>query len=420
MSEILILGAGAAGLAAASRLTAAGRLVTVLEARDRIGGRIRTLHAGWPEPVEAGPEFLHANTVGMQALVASSGAEIGHMAEGHWLFGSPPGPLEFGEGWGVLFARLNEYVGPDLSFSEFVRLHGQDISPQDLQAATDYVEGFNAADRQLVSIEWLRRSEAALEEDATPRRLLGGYDRIPQTLAASLTQEQLRLGAKVQAVDWKPGHVRVTAVEADGSTREYQGQKVVVALPLGVLKAGAVVIQPAIPEKQAALAKLQMGAVLKVLLWFDRPFWHEGEMKESGFFHSPTSAFRTWWPHLAQPILTGWCGGPRAARLSEQSDDAILTLAISELAADLRIEPESFQATIRASMVFNWQCDPFARGAYSYASVGGATAARALAAPVANTLYFAGEATDEDLSATVDGAVRSGYRAADEILAAGK
>ncbi len=418
MRDILILGAGAAGLAAARRLSATGHKVTVLEARDRIGGRIHTLHAGWPEPVEAGPEFLHANTEGMRELFAESGSTIGQMPNGHWQLGPQGGPCEFGEGFAELFARLHQYAGPDLSFAEFVHLHGQGMSPQDLWAAIDYVEGFNAADHKRLSIEWLRRSEAALKEDSAPRRLLGGYDRIPQALAVGLAKDQFRLGTKVNAIHWKPGKVRVSTVEAGGNVREYEGQKVVIALPLGVLKAGSIEFQPALPDKLSALDKLEMGAVLKVLLWFDRPFWHEGAMKDAGFLHSPAATFRTWWPHLEKPILTGWCGGPRAEKLSAKPDEEILTLAIAELAADMQIEPSQFRAGIQASQVFNWQRDPFALGAYSYASVGGASAARALGASVADTLYFAGEATDEDLSATVDGAVRSGYRAADEILAA--
>lgn len=361
MREILILGAGAAGLAAARRVSDAGHKVTVLEGRDRIGGRIRTLREGWPEPIEAGPEFLHADSDGMRELIAASGALVGRMSEGHWLLGPAGGPREFGEGFGEIFNQLNQYAGPDLSFAEFVRLHGQGVSPQDLRAVIDYVEGFNAADHRLVSIEWLRRSEAALEDDSTPRRLLGGYDRIPQTLAAGLSADQIRLGTQVQVIHWKPGNVRVTAVDKEGQKREYEGEQVVIALPLGVLKAGTIAFHPELPEKQLALATLEMGAVLKVQLWFDRPFWHEGPMKDAGFFHSPTATFRTWWPHLEQPIVTGWCGGPRAEKLSAKPDEEILALAIAELAADLGIEPARFQEGIHASKVFNWQRDPFAR-----------------------------------------------------------
>src|SRR5207247_516777 len=173
---------------------------------------------------------------------------------------------------------------------------------------------------------------------------------------------------------------------------------------------------PDLPEKRAALSRLEMGAVLKAVLWFRTAFWTELGATHHGFLHVPGGRFMTWWPLGDSPLLTGWSGGPRAMQLSAQSDDAILAAAIADLAQGFTIPEDRVGTLLIEGRVFNWTRDPLALGAYSYAAVGGAEASSQLAAPVADTIFFAGEATDATFPATVAGAVRSGYRAAEEAL----
>ena len=119
---------------------------------------------------------------------------------------------------------------------------------------------------------------------------------------------------------------------------------------------------------------------------------------------------------MARLALTGWSGGPAASRLTELNEEAIVETAIADLAKGLGVDRRKPLARLVDGRVFNWQADPFSRGAYSYAAVGGAEAGKELAQPMADTLFFAGEATDDLLPATVAGAIRSGYRAAQQLL----
>jgi len=142
---------------------------------------------------------------------------------------------------------------------------------------------------------------------------------------------------------------------------------------------------------------------------------------DSKFIHSNDDAFPTWWTSLAQsrttPALTGWCGGPKAERLAELSDAHLADRAIESRARILAVNANVIRRNVEAWYVHNWSADAFARGAYSYAGIGGLEARRSLAEPVENTLYFAGEALGSDGHAsTVHGAIESGQFAAKQVL----
>jgi monoamine oxidase len=167
-----------------------------------------------------------------------------------------------------------------------------------------------------------------------------------------------------------------------------------------------------IREKSDALTKLASGPVIRVAMAFRSAFW---EKKHSGvaFFHSPQAPFPTFWTPLPMhaPLLTAWAGGPKAARLTGSSQKILLRKALESVRSVLGNveEPGAF-------LIHDWQADPHARGGYSYVKVGGTGAREALAEPLEDTLYFAGEATDVEQSGTVGGALASGIRAAREIL----
>jgi monoamine oxidase len=183
----------------------------------------------------------------------------------------------------------------------------------------------------------------------------------------------------------------------------------VITLPIGVLPALR------IREKSAALAKLASGPVIRVAMAFREAFW-EKEHPGVAFFHSPEAPFPTFWTPLPMhaPLLTAWAGGPKAEKLTGKKPEALLRHALATVQSVLQIaeEPTAF-------LVHDWQADPYARGGYSYVKVGGTGAREELAAPLEDTLYFAGEATDTEHSGTVGGALASGIRAAREILNSG-
>ena len=236
---------------------------------------------------------------------------------------------------------------------------------------------------------------------------------------------ELRLETVVRAVRWKRGSVTVEAM-ARGKAFRATAPRAIVTLPLGVLQSppgapGAVRFAPALAGKRTALEGLVSGAVVRMPLLFRTPFWEElegGRYRDVTFFHSPAAAFPTFWTaHPARaPLLVAWAGGPKALRLAGASIRALTREAVASLTslfgAKARIE-----GRLDAAWAHDWQQDPYARGAYSYVAVGAHGARKALAAPLQDTLYFAGEATDfEGEHGTVAGALRSGTRAARQVL----
>jgi monoamine oxidase len=169
---------------------------------------------------------------------------------------------------------------------------------------------------------------------------------------------------------------------------------------------------PALKEKGASLAKLASGPVVRVAMAFRSAFW-EKEHPGVAFFHSPSAPFPTFWTPLPMhaPLLTAWAGGPKAEKLTGSTPESLLREALASVRSVLGKSEEPI-----AFLVHDWQADPYARGGYSYVRVGGTGARERLAAPLEETLYFAGEATDVEQSGTVGGALASGIRAACEIL----
>jgi monoamine oxidase len=176
-----------------------------------------------------------------------------------------------------------------------------------------------------------------------------------------------------------------------------------------------------LPEKQSAANQLIMGRVVKIIICFNSLFWEERGVTRPSFIHARGEKVPTWWTTrpMVTPILVGWAGGPAAEDLALKADGLILTAAIESLAHTFKMNPAAVENQIRAAIVKDWQAEPFSLGAYSYIPVGAITAPITLAEPVANKLFFAGEATNSDgASGTVHGAIATGYRAADQILRA--
>lgn len=429
--DVVVIGAGAAGLAAAQKLAAAGRRVTIVEARDRAGGRIETLRLpGWPLPVEAGAEFIHGLPTVTWQVVRAAGLVACQIPEMQWRsVAGQPRSLEFDDLWQQVFGRLTRFSGPDLSFAEFLKRECSDLSEERAAQASAYVEGFNAADSRRVSCRWLREADAASGQAGAGGlfRLYAGYDRLVDWLLdeARRASAELLLGTVVTAIRWEPGEVTIEAVSsAEKAPRPpIRARRAVVTIPLGVLCAapdapGAVRFIPDLVEKRQVCELLHMGSVVKFALRFRTPFWEEQRLDELGFLHAPAEVIPTWWTTnpMRTNVLTGWTGGPAADRLAGLDASERLAKALDSLSRAFTYDRQRLGALLEAWHITDWQADPFSRGAYSYVGVGGLDAPRRLAAPVADALFFAGEATDERLGGTVAGALASGYRAAEEVL----
>lgn len=426
--EVIIIGAGIAGLTAARRLVEAGRRVVLLEARDRIGGRIHTLHeAGWPVPVEAGAEFIHGEPRQLLDAIHAAGLATDDVTGEHYhIADGKPQPLNFEQIWEKVFDRMRQVGDSDMSFAEFLARYCSDASVEVKTQATAYVEGFDAADSARVSVRWLRESDEAQGGGEEASRIRTGYGQLVRWLldTCGTANFSLRLGHVVSSIRWQPGRVQVEGITPDGMTfAPLMARYAVITLPVSLLQLspgalGSVAFEPDLADKRAALAGLRMGAVVKIVLGFREAFWHTMGLSSLGFLHTPESPLMTWWTTLPveSPVLTAWCGGPAAHSLAGRDDRAVVDEALTTLTRNLRQKEEYLRSLLQSWHVFDWQADPFARGAYSYLAAGGMNAPTSLAEPVAGTLFFAGEATDTLQAGTVAGALASGHRVAEEIL----
>lgn len=421
-SDVLIIGAGAAGLTAAAdlSLSAAGMRVCMLEGRNRIGGRIFTQHTA-EYPVELGAEFIHGSPPEIMRLVKQASLRL---AELEWNVVRRQGGRwhdadDALSGMDQLFENMSADL-PDQSFQQF--LDRQDVEPEIKEQALGFVEGFHAADPSRISVHSLVKGNAADEQIERDRqfRFAGGYETLVKSIADRIDRKcyEFYLNTIVTEVQWRPGETLVRT----SSGAEFRAARTLVTVPLGVLKSGSIRFNPRLPEKEKALQGLEMGPVIRVSLCFRNKFWQsQSRLRRMSFLLSDDPHFPTWWTSdpLPYPILTAWAAGHYARQLAKGSADEVVQRAVESLGNIFAMDAAHLRRELQGGFTHDWASDPFSCGAYSYAVVGGSEAGRALAMPVANTLFFAGEATDADgHNATAHGAIASGQRAAKEILAA--
>jgi monoamine oxidase len=429
-ADVLIIGAGVAGLAAAAELASSARQVILLEARDRIGGRIFTLHHSDSEaPIELGAEFVHGRPPELLQFFRDAHAPLQKITGVNACFDD--GELRACPE-NEAFELLDELAGVarregDMSFADFLarRRPGPDIA----ERARTFVEGFNAADARRIGIAALARQQQAEEEidGDQSSRSSGGYDLLAKYLAQRAEQRGARilLRSAVTALEWKPGAVTVSARTHTTTTPVQTGSgeqttcfapKAILTLPLGVLKAHSVRFDPPPSRILAAADSMEAGSVRRLVLIFRTPFWN-AKMPGMGFLLTSgmtPAAFWTQHPSDA-PMLVAWAGGPGADAV--RSPDQFLNQALRSLERIFSLAPQSLDAELRNWHMHDWQSDPWTLGAYSYAPAGAAHCSAIMAEPVDNTLFFTGEHTDVTGHwGTVHGALRSGLRAAQQVL----
>ena len=415
MMDVVVIGAGMSGLAAARTLAEAGLRVTVLEASNRVGGRIHTQHAG-DAVVELGAEFVHGRPPELWALIEEAGLAIFELT-GDFLR-LEDGKLVTGEEEerGNVLERLTELTGPDRSFVDYARSQG--LSDEQLAEEISYVEGFNAAIAGEASALALGRQQAAEDAIEGDRlwRLTAGYQRLPEYLQTRMLDAggELVLGAQVSEIHWSHAGARVRLTCADG--RRWTADRVIVTLPLGVLQEGSVQFTPELPGQQEAWKQMRMGHACRFTLVFRRRLWPE----TMSFLLTPALVTPVWW--TARPAgdrtLTGWAGGPRASELLKRSHAELEHAALEAVAEIAGMDVEQVRAELEGFYTHDWDADAYARGSYSWVPVGGLEASARMSEPVDGTLYFAGEHTDTTGHwGTVHAAYGSGLRAARQLLA---
>ena len=434
--DVLILGAGMAGLIAARALAQRGVRVCVLEAKPRVGGRIMSQKVEGGGTVELGAEFVHGRAPELWALIEEVGAKTverhGSMlredSSGGLVADDPHDnamfePLEQLEN----LEQLEKLAGEDQTFADW--LAASDVDDNVRPALTAYVEGFNAADAHRISARSLgiqQKAEDATEGDRS-WQLPGGYSQLPNYLAARVKElgGDIRLNCEVLGIHWTPRNVVVNTTHGDLTSSQC-----IVTFPLGVLhdinRPGGIQITPE-PAAIAQARRLAMGHAARFTMIFRTPYWQltqlfdQQALRTLSFLFTSNHIPPVWWTSHPDPdtlpALTGWAGGPRASALEGKTPDELASGACAALAKIFAINHDIVRANLVATYSHDWAADPFAQGAYSYVPVGAVDASAAMAQPEADTLFFAGEHTDITGNwGTVHAAIRSGLRAAEQIL----
>lgn len=436
--DVVVIGAGAAGLAAAELLARKKVSLRVLEARPRIGGRVDTRHVpGWPVPIELGAEFVQGKAKSLLDRARKAGLRVRPTGQRHLML--QDGLLtDAGPVLEAALARVAELHGdvPVEQALEAMERSGA-LRSEERAFARSYVEGYYAADLTRASAEWigaLERASRALHGDRAAR-IEGGYIRILQHVLASAEKRApglLRLSTQVTEIRWSAGRVLVESRKATGlPLPQLQARAAIVTVPLGVLRApagatGAIRFAPRLHEVERAASGMVQGSLFKLVLRFREAFWrsgtptaHHARLRSLGFAHLPGGAVPTWWTTapVDSGVLTGWAGGPLAQELSALPPDARRSRALDSLQRLFGLSRSALEEQLEDELLHDWQADPHARGGYAVTQVGGLGGARVLARPVAETLFFAGEHTHtEGQAGTVHGALETGERAARACL----
>jgi len=440
--DVVIVGAGAAGLAAARHLTDAGIDGCVIDARDRIGGRVFTTRdADTPGPIELGAEFVHGRAPELLALIEQASLTMVDVAGTRWRTAGQT-LRRFDDFWEQLDSAMRRLDGdrrrPDRSFNDVLSANpGGRRLAEARQLARHYVEGFHAADPSLVSAQAMAENGSPGDDLRERRigRVLEGYDRVLAWLAAPL-EPRVHLSSVVTDIEWEPRRVSVRVRDARGERGGViDARGALVTVPIGVLNSGpdaegAIRFTPAIDQKRKVLERLASGTVVRVVLRLRERFWASDafakrhgsdDLDTLSFLHGRAGPFPTWWtayPSIA-PVLVAWCGGPCARDLVHQSPEAVVDAASAALARHTGLPRRAIASMIEQTWMHDWEHDPYSRGAYSYQMVGGSDAPAELAKPIRGTLFFAGEASEASGgTGTVHGAIATGTRAAKQVLRA--
>lgn len=436
-TSVLVIGAGVAGLTAARDLMKAGHAVTVLEARDRIGGRLCTNNslgvpldegASWIHGVKNNPIKALANVINANMVTTSYESGVLYGSDGRETTDDALGLDALDEALQSA-VKAGQAATTDVSlFNTLWNRTNAARKPADQQSLlrflmsrhyeTEYgasVSGiWQGAKRstshclQEMSTHWFDDSRDRLHISGADQVFAKGYGQIANHLALGLS---IRMGEKVNAIDYTHAGVTVTT-----NRGRYTADKVVVTVPLGVLKKSAITFTPPLPSSHSrAIEAIGMGVLNKLYLKFDEPFW-DTDVDWIESVPPATESTQTWteWVNfqkaLGANVIMGFSAADAGVQQEALSDDALVASAMARLrliyGAAVPAAPVGFVRT-------QWQRDPFAYGSYSFNALGVTPNTRkALAQPVADRLYFAGEATDPDYYGTVHGAYLSGQAVA--------
>ena len=422
LTKLLIVGAGAAGLMTARELARAGMGVTIVEARGRCGGRIYSLPVQeFGCPAEGGAEFVHGAAPVTRGLMREARLSLLPRAGTRWstrtgALMADASPPPFAD----RFYRALMAVKDDLPIAEFLETHFAEPQYDRLRRAiTRTVEGYDAADPRLASTLALR-DEWMARDEGQHGRIAEGFGALIRYLESECRRHgaAIHLSAAVIAIDETRGGIAARCY--DGAVFEADAAIVTVPLPL----LSEITLPPTARERAAAAADIGFGNVVKILLRFATKWWtdHQGrDMADLSFLISDATV-PTWWTQYpaGHPVLTGWFAGPKTGRVSSLAASELVEMGLASLAEIFDLPPDRIGRDLVASRAISWGNDPFARGAYSFATTKTRAARSALREANGGAIFFAGEAlhAGPDMG-TVEAALANGLETAQMILAAG-
>ena len=416
--EIIVIGAGSAGLMAAAELSAKGKRVLILEARDRIGGRAHTFSDNGII-YEAGSEFIHGDLPLTLSLLKEGGlqyeettGEMGRSKNGKWIIDE-----DNTEGWDGLMKKM-KHLKTDVDLQSFLDLKFKGNQYRELRnSAIRYAEGFDLANPAKASVlelykEWKKENYHAY-------RIVKGYGALMDFILQKSTTHgcQISLGQIVKEIQWKKNDVVVFTA----GQQQFRAKKIVVTVPLPLLQdesnEAGIQFKPSLGKIHEAFRRIGYGQVIKILLSFKYGFW-QAKRAHLGFVVSD-QPIPTWWLQTSESshLLTAWIGGPNAEKLGLQTQEEIIRIAINSLAVIFHEKPESLKAQLEKSWIFNWHKDKFALGGYAFPYPESRKARKLINKSIEETLFFAGEAVYEGPApGTVEAALNSGKEITPRVL----
>ncbi len=416
--DVIIIGAGAAGLAAGRKLHDAGKKILIIEARDRIGGRIHTSYEFADFPIELGAEFIHGENAVTHELVKEAGLHVipvDRYGNLRWAQYSRPAikladmPTDLRAtitGLFIHYRNLPDHAPlPDVSLAQYLRERGwneEALKIADVllaQTCCATLENLSCADL----IREMRADHAGKQEF----RIQEGYGELLKWYSRELP---IQLNTSVRDVVWGSQGITVVTTRDD-----YFAKRCIVTVPVSILARGSLRFNPPLSsEKQQAITAFHTEPATKLIYRFHEPVWDA----DLTFMAHTGLASRWWTPGYGRDgasVIACFATAEKAQILDEQEENRALAWGLTELNWLLGTGERDLRKAAIDSRRVSWGFDAYARGGYAHVPPGAASARVALAKPEEDLLFFAGEATAYNTNPqTVHGAIESGWRAAKE------
>jgi monoamine oxidase len=414
-TDVIIIGAGAAGLMAGRELQKKGINFVILEATDRAGGRALTKD-GYPH-IELGPEFLHGQTPVTDSLLEEFRLPWYDMEfDFHLYLHGKLSPLP--DFWEEICEVMKD-IDPgkkDVSFQDYLEQSDRH-SPDVNKIARAFIQGFDAADLSEISSRALAgmKDQACDPQRRKMRRPLSGYGKLMEMLS-DFFQQRFFFSHFVKEIEWKNGEVTVNGASGEGRVPfQVKGKKILLTASLGALK--RIRLSPTPEPLRNFLEQTELGQVVKIVAELEPEFFHQFPDKTFPFIVAPDHCFTAWWTTtpIHTHLVTAWSGGEKARKLEGKTMEERQQIFLTELAEISGQCPTKISAWLRKCHSHDWGQDPSFLGAYSYPRVVRGERQK-IETVFDETLYLAGEAYHEEFSGTVEGALLTGRDAAEKIL----